>query len=283
MSQVIPIASVHFEAVSPTFDLPRTVAGVGTIRPHQHDANDNGRNDHRCILELNGIPEPQAIPTAINVVTAIRIASACSVRIARYSFPNGDSIDGMESDAIWGHYEPDLSDSTIAWVEAHLEVLTPYVIADTYSRFGNAVRLHSSALATHNSDLALLGFVGAIESLFSIAAQKLSFRLSLQLAKFLGDTVDEQRQYFERARALYVVRSKIAHGDRITANEEQAAIQMTERWTPEAEELIRLCLRRILDKGLIELFNTKAQHETLLNDLLFESNLDAALARQRVN
>jgi hypothetical protein len=284
MSQVAPIACVHLEAVTPTFDLPRIVAGIGTIRSYPRDADDaddDAANQHRCILDLDGIPEPQAIPMAINVVTAIRIASACSIRITRYSFPDGNSIDGFETDApIWGHYESDLSEATIAWVETNLRALTPFVIADTYSRFGNAVRLHSSALGTQNSDLALLGCVGAIESLFSIAPQELSFRLSLQLAKFLGDTLEDQRQYFERARALYVVRSKIAHGDKISANEEQAAIQMVERWTPEAEELARLSLRRVVEEDLIDVFNSKTLHEALLLDLLFEANLDAAVAKR---
>ncbi|HVS81126.1 MAG TPA: hypothetical protein VHE60_05280 [Pyrinomonadaceae bacterium] len=109
---------------------------------------------------------------------------------------------------------------------------------------------------------------------------KLVFRLSLQLAKFLGDSLEQQRAYFDRARALYIVRSKIAHGDKISANEEQAAIQIVERWTPEAEELARLSLRRVVERNLIEVFNSKARHEALLLDLLFEPTLDAAVAKQ---
>ena len=138
-------------------------------------------------------------------------------------------------------------------------------------------------MRTQTADLALLGFVGAIESLFSISPQELSFRLSLLLSKFLGRDAEEQRTLFHRARELYVVRSKIAHGDKVNKNEEAAAIQIVEHWTPTAEELARLSLRRVIEHGLVDLFNSKARHDALLMELLFVENLSAALSKlQRV-
>jgi len=192
----------------------------------------------------------------------------------------GTTIEGFDSEGVvWGHYDATLSAETIGWVERYLGDVEPFTILETYSRMGNAMRLHGAAMQTHNADLALLGFVGAIESLFSIAPQELSFRLSLLMSKFLGDEVDQQRSYFERARELYVVRSKIAHGDKINKNEEAAAIQIVERWTPEAEELARLSLCRVIEMNLVDVFNLKARHETLLVDLLFEPRLSAAIAK----
>lgn len=270
-----PVVTVQLRDVKPAFALPRQVAGVGVLREENSAAAPDA-----YVLEICGTPEPKAIPRAIEFISSIRLASQCSASIVRYMFPNGSSIDGFDGDGIiWGHYDALLNDETVAWVEKHLAEVAPFTMTETFSRIGNAIRLHSTAMETRNSDLALLGFVGAIESLFSIAPQELSFRLSLLLARFLGDTVDEQRAYFDRARDLYVVRSKIAHGDKINKSEEAAAIQITEHWTPEAEELARLALRRIVERKLIEVFNSKNLHESLLVDLLFEPNLEAAITR----
>jgi len=88
---------------------------------------------------------------------------------------------------------------------------------------------------------------------------------------------DEQLTVYNRARSMYTVRSKIAHGDKIDANEEAAATLIVENWTPEAEGLARLCLRRLLEKNLLALFDSKKRHETLLTELLFVPKLDDAL------
>jgi hypothetical protein len=154
-------------------------------------------------------------------------------------------------------------------VATHFEEVRPHVFSDAFSRFSNAFRLHNVALSTQNSDLALLGFVGALESLFSVSTQELSFRLSLLLANFLGATTAEQKGYFARAKDLYKIRSKISHGDKIAQDEERSAIQLAEHWVPEAEELSRLTLRAVIGQRLIDTFNSKARHEEFLDDLLF--------------
>lgn len=273
------VISVQLREIRVEFDLPRQIGKIATLR-QLPAAEANAPTSQGCILDVQGIPENQAVPTALSVLSAIRLASQCSVRIARYVFPDGKTMDAFDAeDLVWGHYDPTLSADAINWVENYLSDVSPFTIVETFSRMGNAMRLHSAALRTHNADLALLGFVGAIESLFSIAPQELSFRLSLLLSKFLGDDRNGQRSYFERARDLYVVRSKIAHGDKINKNEETAAIQITEHWTPEAEELARLSLRRIIENKLIDVFNSKARHEALLLDLLFEPDLKAAVAK----
>jgi hypothetical protein len=131
------------------------------------------------------------------------------------------------------------------------------------------LRLYDVSLHTRNADLALLGFVGALESLFSIAPQELSFRLSLLIAKFLRDDPKSQRKYFEQIKDLYTIRSKITHGDKIHKNEETAAIQIVETWTPRAEEIARSSLRKIFENQLTETFNSHTRHEEYLVDLLF--------------
>jgi hypothetical protein len=102
--------------------------------------------------------------------------------------------------------------------------------------------------------------------------------LSLLLAKFLGETPAEHRAFFDRARDLYKIRSKLAHGDKITTDEEAAAIEIVEFWTPEAEELSRLSLRRMFEKQLVQHFNSRKLHEVFLTNLLFASGLDDAVS-----
>lgn len=53
-----------------------------------------------------------------------------------------------------------------------------------------------------------------IEGLFGIDSE-ITFKLSLGIAKFLGQTVDEQRQILQGTKALYKARSKAVHGGRI--------------------------------------------------------------------
>ena len=74
---------------------------------------------------------------------------------------------------MWGHYDQTLTVDTVTWVESHLEDLKPYHIPESYSRIGNAIRLHGAALHTGNADLALLGFVGVLPS-SSVGEESLS-------------------------------------------------------------------------------------------------------------
>jgi hypothetical protein len=96
---------------------------------------------------------------------------------------------------------------------------------------------------------------------------------------FGGNNEQTQREYFDRARELHKIRPKTAHGDKLAENEEAAAVQVVERWTPEAETLARECLRRMFDTNLAQTFNSRNLHEALLIELLFQPNLDAAIGR----
>jgi hypothetical protein len=123
----------------------------------------------------------------------------------------------------------------------------------------------------------LLGFIGCLESLFSVATQELSFRLCLTISKFSRDTSAEQRAYFADLKRLYATRSKIAHGDKLAHDEERAAIQLVEHWVPTAAQVCQHAIFRLLDLSLIHVFNGKQQHEQLLEYVLFYSNIAQAL------
>jgi hypothetical protein len=282
-----PVLRAELSQLRPLFDLPKEIIPNVTLRapdqaPTRSSLSADIPNNISAIIDIYSIDEARAIPLLLAVISTLRIGSASALWLRRYTLNNGMVIDGFDGDGHhWGHYDETLSFETVAWVESHFEDLKDYYLTDTYSRVANAIRLHGASLNTPNSDLALLGFVGAIESLFSIAEQELSFRLSFLLAKFLGDEIDQQRNYFVSARELYSVRSKIAHGSQLHEDEEQAAIQMAKRWTPRAEELARSLLRRIADQGLLLVFSSPEQHRKLLDRLLFEPDLHAALEGDR--
>lgn len=66
MHQIPPIVSVHLEAIAPAFDLPRVVAGIGTIRSHPGvavNAVDLAAKEDRCVLDLYRIPEHRPFPS----------------------------------------------------------------------------------------------------------------------------------------------------------------------------------------------------------------------------
>jgi hypothetical protein len=281
------VLRAELSQLRPLFDLPKEIIPNVILRGADQAATKsssraNIADNVSAVIDICSIDDARAIPLLLAVISTMRIGSDSALWLRRYTLSDGTVIDGFDGDGHhWGHYDETLSPETVAWVESHFEDLKDYYLADTYSRAANAIRLHGASLNTPNSDLALLGFVGAIESLFSIAEQELSFRLSFLLAKFLGDDIDQQRNYFVSARELYSVRSKIAHGSQLHENEEQAAIQMAERWTPRAEELARNILRRIAERGLLPVFNSPEQHKKLLDRLLFEPNLDAALEGNR--
>jgi hypothetical protein len=230
------------------------------------------------LLVVYDVQNSQGFFAMASVVTAIRVASDCSVSTIGYLTADGIPIQGHEADAIlWGHHDPRLSEPDADFVFDHFGVFFDYQTRERYCRVANALRLHEAALLTRNCDLALLGFVGSLESLFSIAPQELSFRLSLVIGNFLGSTGSQQREFCKRAHDLYSIRSKIAHGDKVADSEEAAAIRIVETWTPEAEELARLSLKRVFQKGITGVFDSKKEHERLLTELLFEGDLENAI------
>jgi hypothetical protein len=155
--------------------------------------------------------------------------------------------------------------------------LEPLILPEEYSRVANALRLYYAADSSKQPDFALLGFIGCLESLFSIATQELNFRLCLTISKFCKDTVDEQRGYFSELKKLYTVRSKIAHGDSLAKSEESSAIQLVDHWLPYAARVCRGAIFRLFDCSLLQVFNSKPQHEKLLEYVLFYANLGEAL------
>jgi len=81
------VVSVQLSEVKPAFDLPRRIGKIATLRSSRLATA--GQAEAGCSLDLYEVPENQAIPRALSILSAIRLASQCSLRISRYVFPNG--------------------------------------------------------------------------------------------------------------------------------------------------------------------------------------------------
>ena len=184
--------------------------------------------DSRFAIDVIGVEERVALEYVINAITAIRVHILAPPGQQDFTVPPPPLWQAMKQKQTYGDTGPDLQEKDIVFVDKHFNTFKEYLLPETFTRVGNALRLYESSLLAENPDLALLGFIGAIESLFSIAPQELSFRLSFLIAKVLGDNQAEQRKLYDRARKIYTVRSKIAHGDKLYSNEEASAIQLVD-------------------------------------------------------
>jgi hypothetical protein len=269
-----PVARALFSSAIPTFPLPcRVTPNLVLENPESvipiTETHSVLRAHSALCLDVYDVEPRLCFLPVQTFISMVRIASRCSISIVGYLTAQGAFPSEDQTFFAWAHADTELTPATVGFVATYFEEVKPYVFSEAFSRFANALRLHNVALSTRNSDLALLGFVGALESLFSVSKQELSFRLSFLLANFLGATATEQRAYFMRAKELYKVRSKVSHGDKIAQDEERSAIQLAEHWVPEAEELSRLALRAVISQRLIDTFNSRAEHERFLDGLLF--------------
>ena len=111
-----------------------------------------------------------------------------------------------------------LSDEQVAWLEKYYMSARTLLSKDVYRDAVHAL----ASYKWHTLPRARLAMLWAgIEGLFGVDSE-IVFRLSLGIAKFLGETADEQRRLFEHTRGLYKARSKAVHGGKIKGDAKEA-------------------------------------------------------------
>lgn len=106
----------------------------------------------------------------------------------------------------------------IDWLRLHFSSARVLLDNDVYRDAVHAL----ASYKCHPLPRARLAMLWAgIEGLFGIDSE-ITFKLSLCVAKFLGNTAEEQRQLFERTKGLYKTRSKAVHGGKIKGDTESA-------------------------------------------------------------
>jgi hypothetical protein len=104
-----------------------------------------------------------------------------------------------------------LKEEQCEWLKTHFSSARSLMDKDSYR---DAVHAFSS-YKWHSLPRAQLAMIwSGIEGLFGIDSE-ITFKLSLGIAKFLGESVEEQRQIFQDTKTLYRARSKAVHGGKI--------------------------------------------------------------------
>ncbi len=81
-------------------------------------------------------------------------------------------------------------------------------------RLNLALRRWAAGGQRRNDEVRLIDYWVALEALFlPDSTAELSFRASLRIAAFVGETGQERQQLYKEMRASYDVRSKVVHGD----------------------------------------------------------------------
>jgi len=109
-----------------------------------------------------------------------------------------------------------------------------------------------------------------VESLFgSVNPQETTYRLSQRAAFFLAPSRSAAKSFFDKIRAGYHWRSRVAHGQQ-PSQMKKLTPEASDRLLLEVEQTVQWALAAILrDANLIELFNSAKEREAYLDDLLF--------------
>jgi hypothetical protein len=253
--------------------------GITLHDPKKLSAPPGSVGQYRFCASIDGVEERNifswffALEKAIHLHSGASFDASYTITKSGFEHTDTDYTFGWGDNSIVAIGEP-----AIRFAARVLPDVARLFPTETFNRVSNAMHLYNEARMTRNPDFALLGFIGCLESLFSIAPQELNFRLCVSITKFSRDTPEEQRSYFRDLKKLYTLRSKVAHGDKIHENEERAAIQLVEHWVPTAGHVCREALFRLIDHELVAIFNQKPQHERFLEYLLFYPNLTETLA-----
>jgi hypothetical protein len=184
----------------------------------------------------------------------------------------------------WGHHSEGLPLDALEAVDSFGPRVCQLLRSGAFNPLSNALRLYTSGLILLPSDVALVAFVSCLEGLFTTSGENISYRFRLAIACFLESDKAKRRQVLEIAKCLYTVRSKSVHGTRLHNSEEAAAIMLSESLTPEAEELARTCLRRILEVRLDRFIETARddRRDALFTVMSLGYTLEEAAAELRI-
>lgn len=181
----------------------------------------------------------------------------------------------------FGSFKDTVDQEQMRFQAAHRQELERFMLMETFSRFGNALRFYVSGICSANVDHVLLDFVTCLEGLLSPGNAEISYRIALNCAYMLGADKEERKRLFDECRGLYAFRSKLVHGAPLNRSEEAAAISLVDWAIPEAQNLCQRVLYKILDKGLIDVFNSNDLAAAFLESLCLGGTYQEAIAQTR--
>jgi hypothetical protein len=268
-----------FFGVTHTFSLPVTTKdGVEIFNPKNessyHKSHAVAYKRSNLGLRIHSCTGEKFLQIVNAFSDGIHFITGESLRSQYVIFGNGYSHDSSTDIRGWAPFpfEAAADDKALALCLERLPVLIPLNLNSTFNRVSNSLRFYDLGQSSESPDLALMSYVSSLEGLFSVSNTELSFRLSLTISKFLEDKSESQKALFKQLRDLYVVRSKLSHGDKICSDEEQAGIQLAEYWVPFAAEIAWRCNQKLVKDNLISMFNSKKDHAAFLDALIFKQS-----------
>ena len=114
-----------------------------------------------------------------------------------------------------------ISEEDEAWLEKHYK--TAYKLLEK-ENFQTAVHTMASYRWHSVPRVQLAVIWSGIESLFNVNTE-VSFRISLYIANFLGETETQLQQIFKQVRKMYSLRSSAVHGNKTKDNLESAVVE----------------------------------------------------------
>jgi len=132
------------------------------------------------------------------------------------------------------------------------------------SRIDNALDYFYLAWNVHTLEQTAIGLSIVMETLFAPHSNvEISHQVSFNVAKFSAETKMARQEIYKMVKRYYSIRSKIVHGDTISADEYNSI--------PDLFKFVSSILLKILsDKDLIILFNDNKLRRQYLDNLLFD-------------
>jgi hypothetical protein len=170
----------------------------------------------------------------------------------------------FERERTWGPLQGPIGSGAVAFARAHGSRVAGWMRSETFDRVANAYRLYATGLQTESPDAALVLLVSCLEGLFTGSSENISFKLALGAANLMRQSAEDRLRQFDRVKSIYTMRSKIVHGGTVSKDDERAAILLVDNILPEAEELARLTLRKLLTDGLVDVFSRPERADRFL-------------------
>lgn len=136
------------------------------------------------------------------------------------------------------------------------------------NRLDRAMRFLTQARSSDDVGQRIANFCSYFECLLSTSANELSHQLSERAAFFLADTPTDRLKVFREMKRAYGVRSKIVHGDILSASAVDALVETSRNCDDAARALL---LKIIADTEIVQLLN-EGSNEALdryMLDLIF--------------
>ena len=144
-------------------------------------------------------------------------------------------------------------------------------ISKDFERTDRALYMISTARCENDLGLKIANYCTVMEALLSTSQTELSHQIAERLAYFIGTNPDERISIYKSSKKAYNIRSKVVHGDTISANDIQALIPISEFCDQSIRKIFSTLFR---DKDLYLKVNDGKQFEELMLNIIMGNQMN---------